>query len=774
MTYRLLVLLLAFGLGNSVFGEEVPSTANTRANNMLKTYCVTCHNETLRTAGLLLDKLDVEHLEQGASSFEKVILRLRARSMPPQGMPRPKEDEYQFLIDHLQTGLDQVAAEKPNPGRTQPHRLNRAEYANSVRDILGLDFNVETLLPTDPASRYGFDNIGDVLTLSPVMFETYLSAAKAISRMAIGDPEMASVIETYLVPDNFKQSDRVSNDVPFGSDGGVVVKHYFPVEGEYIIRTHLRQILSGLYAGKIISFPETKQMEVRVDGQKIKQFTVPAELDTDEGFEVRIPVKAGMRTIAVTFLRDNFKNEELINRNPDTAFGGGVGRVEVEGPYNPSGVVATPSRNKIFTCQPKRAGEETECARKILTSLARFAYRRPVSDTDLDPLMGLYKTGRKEGGFDKGVGLAIQGILISPDFLFRVEKDPANVNPDTAYRVSDLELASRLSFFLWSSVPDETLLEMAVNGKLREPEVLEQQVNRMLQDPRSSALVENFAAQWLHVRNLDLLSPPDTTVFPEFDYTLKDAFKKEIVLLFEDFIHHNRSILDFLIADYSFLNERLAQHYGITGVHGSHFRRVSLKDEGRWGLLGKGSILTVTSYATRTSPTLRGKWVLESIMGTPVPPPPPDVPSLKEDATTRKLSMRERMEMHRVNPVCATCHRLMDPLGLALENFNAIGEWRTMNTDQTPIDASGQLPNGTQFSGPAQLREALWNDREQFARTFIQSMLTYGLGRGLEYYDMPAVRKVMSESVRDNYSLSSIVMNVVESQPFQMRRSTTP
>jgi hypothetical protein len=768
------LLLVVFGFSAFVTAEENKLESVARANTMFKTYCVSCHNEVLRTADLLLDKVNVEHLDQHAAVLERVLPRLRSRAMPPQGLPRPSQEDYEFLISHLESGLDQIAAVSPNPGRPVPHRLNRAEYSNAVRDILGVEFNVEQLLPTDPASRYGFDNIGDVLTLSPVMMETYLSAAKTISRLAIGKSDGRAVTEIYLVPDNFEQRQRVSDDVPIGTSGGAVIKHYFPVDGEYIVRAQLRQILSGLYAGKTIALAEPKEMEIRLDGQKLQQFTVDGVNNLDEELSVRMPVKAGLRTVAITFLRDNFKDEEIVRRNADTAFGGGIGMIEVEGPYNTSGISITPSRQKIFTCRPDSGKEEEKCANQIISSLARAAYRRPVTEDDVKPLLELYKSGRKDADFDAGVGLAIQGILISPGFLFRVEHDPANVSPGIAYPVSDLELASRLSFFIWSSVPDDTLLNIAIQGKLREPTVLKQQVRRMLEDPRSISLVKNFAAQWLHIRNLDLLSPPDPGVFPEFDYTLKAAFSKEMELLFKDFIENDRSIVEFLSTDYSFLNERLAKHYGIPGVYGSHFRRVSLPDEHRWGLLGKGSILTVTSYATRTSPTLRGKWILESIMGTPVPPPPPDVPSLREDAQTRNLSMRERMEMHRSNPVCATCHRLMDPLGLAMENYDAVGAWRTVNTDGTPIDASGQLPNGTHFEGPGQLREAIWQDREQFAITFIERLFTYALGRGLEHYDMPAVRMVNNESAQQDYHLSSIVMNVIESQPFQMRRSIAP
>jgi cytochrome c5 len=755
--------------------QALDSDADPRAGKLVQSYCVSCHNEALRTAGLLLDKADIGRVDQHAATFEKVVRRLRARSMPPQGMPRPNEDDYRFLIGHLESELDRAAIANPNPGRPVPHRLNRAEYANAVRDILELEINVEQLLPTDAASGHGFDNMADVLTLSPVLMERYLSAARTISRLAVGDPDYPSAIETYLIPANFEQLDRVSDELPFATRGGTAVSHYFPVDGEYEIRIQLKTIDVGIYAGMIVGFTKPKQLEVRVDGEKVGQFGVGGENASENKLTLSLPVKAGRHSVGITFLRDRAKAELIARDRKDGSVGdGGVSLVEIEGPLKLTGIGETPSRQKIFSCRPKNTRDESPCAEEIISNLTQLAYRRPLMKNDVDPLVALYQSARQQGGFDAAIAMAIQGILISPEFLFRVERDPANIKPGSAYAINDLDLASRLSFFLWSSVPDEVLLDLAAKGKLKDPKVLAGQVQRMIQDPRSKSVVENFASQWLHVRNLDLLSPPDPEVFPKYTHNLKTAFKKEIELLFDYVIREDRSILDFLNADYTFLNEQLAEHYGISGVHGSHFRRVSLTDESRWGLLGKGSVLTVTSYATRTSPTLRGKWVLENILGTPPPPPPPDVPSLKEDPQMKKLSMRERMEMHRSNSVCASCHSLMDPLGLALENFDAIGSYRKVNSDQTPIDASGVLPNGTEFNGPAQLRDALWQGREQFAGTFVERILTYALGRGLEYYDMPAVRKIMREASKEDYRWSSIVMHVVESQPFKMRRSKGP
>ncbi|MGK0296700.1 MAG: hypothetical protein ACI9XC_000292 [Gammaproteobacteria bacterium] len=774
MNHKFLTLIFIV-LSTSVSAQGLLSDSNPRAGKLIQTYCVTCHNENLRTANLLLDAAVGDPIDQLPATWEKVARRLKARSMPPQGMPRPNEDDYMFLIGYLESELDRTAAANPNPGRPVPHRLNRAEYANAVRDILALDIEVDNLLPSDAASGHGFDNIADVLTLSPVLMERYLTAARTISRLAVGDPKYPSVIETYLIPNNFQQQARVSDELPFATRGGTAISHHFPVDGEYDLRIHLKSIPVGIYAGKLVGFTKPKQLEIRVDGEKVGHFSIGGEYSSEDTLELRVPIKAGRRTVGITYLRDRAKDELISRDRKDGSVGdGGISLVEVEGPIKLTGVGDTPSRRKIFSCHPENTRDEITCAKEIISNLVYLAYRRPVVDDDVELLMALYQSGRKQGDFNAAIGTAVQGIFISPEFLFRVERDPGNVKPGSAFPVNDLDLASRLSFFLWSSVPDESLLELATKGKLSEPKVLEQQVQRMIQDPRSHAMVENFASQWLHVRNLDLLSPPDPEVFPKYTANLKTAFKKEIELLFDSVIREDRSILDFLSSDYSFLNESLAKHYGIKGVHGNHFRRVILTDESRWGLLGKGSVLTVTSYATRTSPTLRGKWVLENILGTPPPPPPPDIPSLKEDPQTKKLSMRERMAMHRNNPVCANCHSLMDPLGLALENFDAIGSFRKVNADQTIIDASGVLPNGTEFNGPAQLREALWQGREQFAGTFVERILTYALGRGLEYYDMPAVRKIMREAAKEEYRWSSIVMQVVESQPFQMRRSTGP
>ena len=770
---KIIILIAIFGCSAAVSAQSLHSDADQRASTLIKTYCVSCHNETLRTANLLLDQAIGNPVGEKPAAWEKVVRRLRARSMPPQVMPRPNDEDYQFLVGYLESELDRNAAANHNPGRTVPHRLNRTEYANAVRDIFGLDFNIANLLPPDPASGFGFDNMADVLTLSPSLMEQYISAAKTISLLAIGNPNQRPVVETFILPDKIDQLDRASEDLPFASRGGAAINHYFPVDGEYVIRVNLASIPVGIYTGRIVGFIIPKQLEIRLDGEKLKQFQVGGEQETGSTIEVRIPVKAGMRSIGVSFHRDRSKTEVIAKERLDGSYDEGkVTMVEVEGPYSSSGLGKTPSRQKIYSCRPNNSNEEPGCAKQILSKLAYSAYRRPVTDQEIESVLTVYQSGRKRGeDFDAAIGSAIQGILISPKFLFRTEREPANSKPGEVYLISDLELASRLSFFLWRSVPDETLINLAEQGRLRAPDILEQQISRMLKDPRSSSMVEDFAYQWLHVRNLDLLSPPNQEFFPDYNDNLKSAFKKEIELLVDYVVREDRSILDFLNADYSFLNEQLARHYGIAGVYGSHFRLVSLADENRWGILGKGAVLTVTSYATRTSPTLRGKWVLETILGTPPPPPPPDIPSLREDSTTQKLSMKERMELHRTNPVCASCHTLMDPLGLALENYDGIGSFRKVNLDGTPIDATGVLPNGTEFDGPAQLREALWLGREQFVGTFIESMLTYGLGRGLEYYDMPTVRKIMQQTAGQDFRWSSIIIEIIKSQPFLMRRS---
>jgi hypothetical protein len=745
----------------------------------------------------MLDKKDVENVSADPDAWEKVIRKLRARQMPPVGAPRPDEPTYHSLVTYLETDLDRAAALHPNPGKPTLRRLNRAEYANVVRDLLALEVDGGSLLPPDD-SGYGFDNIGDVLTVSPLLMERYMSAARRISRLAIGNPTLRPDAVTYDVPRFLRQEDRVSDALPFGSRGGIAIRHFFPLDGEYVINVRLKRNYNG---SSILGLDDQEQLDVRLDGERVKLFAVGGETnrfsrgygqrgrdpnapidaqqepaaEADAGLEVRVPVKAGERMVGVAFVKETWAPEggvfqpRLANREGDES--AGVGSVTVSGPYDVSGSGETPSRERIFVCTPARETDEESCAQKILSNLARRAYRRPVSEGDLHNLLTAYKVGRAGGAsFERGIELALRKMLVSPEFLFRIERDPGNVASNATYQISDLELASRLSFFLWSSIPDDELLDLAERGKLRDPVVLEGQVRRMLADARSKALVDNFAGQWLYLRNVRSISP-DLGEFPDFDENLREAFQLETELFLESMLREDRSVLELLDADYTFLNERLARHYGIPNVYGNHFRRVRLADGTRRGLLGQGSILTVTSYANRTSPVIRGKWLLENFLGTPPPPPPPNVPALKEKSEDgRMLTMRQRMEAHRANPACATCHKLMDPLGFALENFDAIGRWRTADGGVS-IDASGVLPDGSKFDGPAELGRILLSRPDQFVHTVAEKLLTYALGRGVEYYDAPAVRKILRDSASDGYRWSSLILGIVESAPFQMSRS---
>ena len=759
--------------------SPVPAHASAQ-RAVLDRYCVVCHNEQALTAGLALDKMDIEQVSEGAPVWEKVLRKLRGRAMPPAGMPRPDEATYNSLANYLETELDGA---KPNPGRPVLHRLNRAEYTNAIRDLLALEIDGTSLLPADD-SGYGFDNIGDVLSVSPMLLERYMSAARQISRLAIGDHRGRPDSQTYDVPRFLGQEDRTSEDLPFGSRGGIAVHHFFPVDGDYLIKVRLKTSYDG---SAVLGIAEQHQLDIHLDRQKVGQFTVGGvglnaprtsavgEEAPDAHLEVRIPVTAGPHLVGVSLLKETWAREQMIQPTFESLEREepGVGRVTIRGPYDPRGPGETPSRNQIFVCHPTSSQDEEPCARKIISTLARRAYRRPIVEDEVPNLLVPYHSGRNEEGFEAGIEWALQRILVSPEFLFRIEQDPESVEPGTTYPISDLELASRLSFFLWSSIPDDTLLEVAANGQLEDSVVLEQQVRRMLADSRSQALVSNFAGQWLYLRNMGTVAP-DLGEFPEFDENLREALQKETELFFESMLREDRSVVDLLDADYTFLNERLARHYGIPNVYGNHLRRVVLDNEQRRGLLGKGSILTATSYANRTSPVLRGKWVLENILGTPPPPPPPDVPELQEATQDGKpLTMRQRMEEHRVNPACAACHARMDPLGFALENFDAIGGWRATENG-SPIDASGVLPDGTQFEGASGLREVLLGRRQEFVRNVTEKLLTYALGRGTEYYDAPAVRSIMREAAPSDYRWSSLIVGIVKSTPFQMRRSEEP
>jgi mono/diheme cytochrome c family protein len=799
------VAWLAAGYLETTGQPQLPNPAPSHASqyrSVLDSYCVTCHNGNLRTADLLLDQASVEKIGEGAELWEKVLRKLRTRAMPPAGMPRPDEATYDSFAAYLEEELDRAAAARLDPGRQLIHRLNRAEYANAIRDLLAVDFDAQSYLPPDHSSD-GFDNLAAVLTVSPVLMERYMSAARKIGRLAIGDASARVSSEEYHISKDVAQDSRLSEDLPFGSRGGIAIRHHFPLDGEYVLKIRLQRDRTNFIRGLL---GEPHQLDVFVDGVRLESFPVGGErhgatglLHTrtgniymgepeqndyelsgaEEGLQVRFEAQAGTRLVGVAFLKKTLESEGLLEvggrpMEPDIdEYKGGdpnIDSVTITGPYQATAVGDTPSRRKIFECRPTNSQDEESCAEKILSTLARRAYRRPVTDADVQPLLGLYRAGRNEGGFEAGIELALQRILAGPEFLFRMERDPENVPPDTAYPVSDLELASRLSFFLWSSIPDDPLLDLAEAGRLKDPAVLEEQVRRMLADYRSSALVDNFAGQWLYLRNLRSWKP-SLREFPDFDGELRQALQQETELFFKSMLREDRSVLDLLSADYTFLNERLARHYGIPDVYGSSFRRVTLSDGNRNGLLGQGSILTVTSRVNRTSPVLRGKWVLENLLGTPPLPPPADIPPLNEKrGEVGGLTMRQRMQEHQSNPVCASCHAGMDPIGFALENFDAVGKWRATE-GKTPIDASGTLPDGTRFEGPAGLRKVLLSRPQQFVQTATEKLYTYALGRELEYSDAAALRKILREAAPGGYRWSSLILGIIKSTPFQMRRS---
>ena len=771
-----------------------PSAAVATAHRAtLDKYCVGCHKAPTPVAGLRLDSLDTANFEINGATWEKLARKLRNREMPPAGMPRPDAATLDALVSYIVTGRDRLAEAKPNPGRPTLHRLNRTEYGNAVRDVLALEIDVAELLPADDIG-YGFDNIGDVLQVSPVLMERYLSAARKISRAAVGDTTIPVSYQTYDVPHGLIQVDRLDDASPVGSRGGTIVRHVFPVDGDYEISVTLQRNRDDEYLG----LERERKLDLRLDDRRLQLFTIAANpkkvvlgggTPPDAHLRIRVPVKAGARELAATFLKDTLLKEGIIERVRDdvvTTYFEGVGSVMVAGPFNVQGPGETVTRDRIFVCHPSRAADpstssgsprapsrdEQACATKILSTLAHRAYRRPVGADDMTQLLALYTTGAQNGGFESGVRLALQKILVSPAFLFRAEVDPPGAAPGTIYTISDVELASRLSFFLWSSIPDDQLLAVAESGRLSDPPVLQAQVKRMMADPRSEALVKNFAGQWLFLRNIARISP-DTTTFPYFDENLRQALARETELLIESQLREDRSVVDLLRTDYTFLNQRLAEHYGLKGIYGNEFRRVTLEDPNRHGLIGQASILAVTSYPNRTAPTIRGKWVLEQLLGSPPPPPPPNVPSLKDDVTEQKLTMRQRMEQHRANPTCAVCHRMMDPLGFALENFDGLGGWRvSTGPGAGPIDASGALPDGTTFNGPAGLRDVLLNKQDMFVENFTERLLTYALGRGLEEYDNAALRKIAREAAADNQKWSAIILGIVKSTPFRMRRAS--
>ena len=751
---------------------------------LLDQYCVTCHNQRSKTGNVMFDTMDLANLSKDSKIWERAVRKLRGGMMPPPGARQPDHAAVESFASWLENSLDQAAAANPNPGRVALHRLNRAEYANAMRDILVLQVDASALLPSDDISD-GFDNIASVLKVSPSFLDQYISAARSVTTQAMGEPSAKALTANLRVPAGTDQSVHIEG-LPLGTRGGMLAEHLFPADGEY------RFTISGLAVGGYVGGLEYDHtLIITIDGAKVFAGKIGGEEDRKavdqqqaravtaiNGRFQNIPVgvKAGPHKVGITFIARTFAESDNVLHSFTP--GGGVGRiprvggVDVAGPFNPAGVDETPSRRQIFVCRPAKQSDELPCATAILSKISRLAFRRPVTERDLVAPLAFYRAARNVGDFEAAIKEGLTSILASPKFLYRAEQAPENAAPGSNYRISDLELASRLSFFLWSGVPDDELLNAASQGKLKDPATLEKQVRRMLADSKSkSSLVTNFAFQWLNVRGMDGIDP-DGFIFPSFDQNLRVAFRREMELFVDSIIREDRSALEMLTANYTFVNERLALHYGIRDIRGDQFRRVTLADENRWGLLGKGGVLMVTSYANRTAPVIRGAYILENIMGTPPSPPPPDVegfPENKEGA--KQLTVREIMQMHRAKPSCNACHGVMDPLGFALENFDAIGAWRTKDVDAgTPIDAAGQLVDGTPVTGPIDLRKALMKRPEQFVQTLTEKLMTYGLGRGLESYDMPSVRKIVREAARDNYRFSSIVLGIVRSAPFQMKR----
>ncbi len=799
------------------------TTASATTTAALNKYCVTCHNEKVRAGGLALNALNPDDPGTDARTWEKVVRKLRSGAMPPAGRPRPDAATYDAVASHLEGKLDVVASTRPEPGRLPLfHRLSRTEYKNSIRDLLGLDelskdVDLDLLLPADNSSS-GFDNIADLLFVSSTQLEQYLSAAQKLSSVAVGDRSLPPLVDTYRMSDQFNQEYQAEG-APFGTRGGTVIHTYLPLDGEYRIHVELADAAR-----------DSHQLEIAVDDERVALIAadvqVPSEAAAEsgkkdaaaadaqtvaeqldeiatpikinsvvnrrfeldrrsearrralaKGFDADLPMKAGPRVIAVTFLkRTSAKGEALIR--PRLRGRGqlpAIASVTIRGPVTVAGVGDTPSRRKVFICSPATAADELGCAKKILSSLARRAYRRPVTDDDLQPLLSIYEAERGEGGFEAGIRQGLERILVSPQFLFRIERQPAKIAPGAVYRISDLELASRLSFFLWSSIPDDELLDVAARGKLSNKSVLDQQVRRMLRDPRSAALSTNFAAQWLYLRDVQAKTP-SPRLFPDFDLSLRDAFERETTLFLESVFREDRSVIDLLSANDTFMNERLARHYGVPNVFGNDFRRVTYPDDNPrhgLGLLGHSSILTITSYANRTSPVLRGKYVLGNLLGAPPAPPPPNIPALATESkdSGKVLPMREALALHRANPACASCHAQMDPIGFAMDNFDALGRWRTVDASGVKIDPSGVLPDGTRFDGVAGLRQVLLSHPERFAATLTENLLGYALGRSLEHYDLPVVRAAVHNAAPRDYRFSDLVFGVVNSMPFQMRKA---
>jgi hypothetical protein len=798
ITANAAAVVVAVGCDLLAAGQHAPIAAPSAPappKDVLATYCMTCHNSRLKTAGLILDTMDIERVAGHEDAWEKVATKLRTHEMPPPGRPRPDIATYSATAASIESKLDAAAEANPRPGRVAVHRLNRAEYTAAVRDLLGLEVDGDAMLSADEADQEGFDNVASVLSVSPLLVENYLAAARTISRRAIGDRTLNPAVETFKISKSLVQDERMSDSLPFGSQGGALIHHHFPLDAEYTIKVLLRRQEYDY----IIGMGEPHEIDFRLDGVRLKRFSVGGEgkgmttpenfagntqgdpqweeymHTADAGLELRVPVKAGDHEVGVSFVARRVEPEGVL-QPPQTGFGRttneyyhgnpAVELVMIGGPYGTPVPGDSPTRRNVFVCTPKDRAAEEPCARTILSTLATRAYRRPVTDDDVRTLMGFYTAGRANDTFDAGIQRGLERILAAPSFLFRVEREPRPA-PAAAYRLDDLDLASRLSFFLWGSVPDDDLLNAAIRGTLKDPASLARQVRRLLGDRRSKALVNNFATRWLELSKMSG-AVPDTELYAEFDENLRDAMEQETRLFIASQIQEDRPVPELLTANYSFLNERLAKHYGIPNIYGSHYRRYTFTDGVRGGLLGQASILTLTSYGNRTSVVMRGRWVLANLLGAPPPPPPPDVPALKDagmDGAPR--SLRDRMEVHRTNPACAACHQRMDPIGFALENFDADGKWRA-SSDGERIDASAALPDGTRFEGVNGLRALVVGHQEDFVRTLSAKLLAYAIGRGLEYYDQPAVRKIAREAARDDYRWSSIIRGVVNSTPFGM------
>jgi hypothetical protein len=762
-----------------VFAQDLATDAEMK--EISEKYCTECHNLDDYFGGLDLEAFDFSNLSSEAQTGEKVIRKLSAGVMPPPGKPRPDAATHAKFINTLANKLDKAWEESPVLVPPGAHRMNRQEYANAVRDLLGLEVDPAGLLPVDDTS-YGFDNIAGSLGSSPALIEAYVSAAASISRLALGH-ELEATSKEFHAPPDYSQN-RHEEGLPFGTRGGLAVEYYFPADGEYAFNwTPVRSNAGGLFGAA-----EGEQLELSIDGEQVKVWDVAKENPrnmTDERFVFRTNVTAGNHKVGLSFIarshmpsndfNQHFERTTLTQDVVGFTFAPHVNAMSISGPFNATRPEHTASRDKVFSCYPKNSDEEVSCARTVLSSLATQAYRRPLKDSDVELLMSFYESGKNEAGFESGIQRGVQYVLSDPEFIYRMEGEPAG-NTDKYFQITDLELASRLSFFLWSSPPDKELLEVAESGKLRDKGVMEHQVERMLADSRSDALVSNFAGQWLQLRNLQSASPV-ADLFPDFDDNLRQAFRTETEMLFASVMREDRDVTELLDANYTFVNERLARHYGIPGVNGSQFRRVELTPEldMRRGLLGKGSVLTVSSVADRTSPVLRGKWVLLNILGVVPPDPPPNVPALDASAVpgAGPQTMRERMEQHRNNPACSSCHQMMDPIGFALDKFDRIGRYRTADMGRT-LDATGKLVDGQAFDGPSELRKALMHYSPQFVQTMTERLLTYALGRGVEYYDMPVVRSIVKDAQANDNHFSALVMGVINSKPFQMNQRAEP